>query len=121
MPAPTGAAERELPEPGQRELQLRGHADLPRARALLRRHRGRALPDQPERAVEQLERALTWFRQHGDHYNTARTLTNLAEARLAQGRPAEAAVAIDEALVLLGRENAVLHLPFLHALRERTT
>ncbi|WP_405018736.1 tetratricopeptide repeat protein [Kitasatospora sp. NBC_00070] len=99
----------------------RGRADVPRARALLRRHRGRALASEPARAVEQLELALSWFREHGDDYNTARTLTNLAEARLAQGRPAEAAVAIEEALVLLGRENAALHLPFLHALRERAS
>lgn len=97
----------------------RGYADLPRARALLQRHRGRALAGEPDRAVSELEQALAWFRVGGDDYNLARTLTNLAEARLAQGRPAEAVIAIEEALVLLTRENAVLHLPYLHALRER--
>lgn len=100
-----------------------GAADLPRARALLDRHRGRALRGRGHRAeaVERLERALRFFRDSGEAYNTARTLTDLAETLLDGGEPEAALPLIDEALAALGRENAAYHVARLRVLRERCT
>ncbi|MFE6622572.1 tetratricopeptide repeat protein [Streptomyces sp. NPDC057740] len=98
-----------------------GAADLPRARALLERHRGRALRGQGRRteAVERLQRALRFFRDTGEAYNTARTLTDLAETLLDGGESQAALPLIDEALAALGRENAAYHVAHLRVLRER--
>ncbi|MGW6911217.1 tetratricopeptide repeat protein [Streptomyces sp. NPDC054940] len=98
-----------------------GAADLPRARALLERHRGRALRGLGRRteATERLERALRFFRETGEAYNTARTLTDLAETLLDGGESDAALPLIDEALAALGRENAAYHVARLRELRER--
>jgi tetratricopeptide (TPR) repeat protein len=98
-----------------------GAADLPRARALLERHRGRALRGLGRRAeaVERLERALAFFRAGGEAYNTARTLTDLAETRLTGGEFTAARALIDEATAALRDEKAEQHLAYLRSLRER--
>ncbi|MER7402728.1 tetratricopeptide repeat protein [Streptomyces sp. NPDC000070] len=101
-----------------------GAADLPRARALLERHRGRALRGlgRREEAVAHLERALGFFRSGGsggEAYNAARALTDLAETHLDGGAPEAALPLIDEALAALARENATYHVAHLRALRER--
>lgn len=98
-----------------------GAADLPRARALLERHRGRALRGLGRRteATDRLERALRFFRDIGEAYNTARTLTDLAETFLDGGESDAALPLIDEALAALGRENAAYHVARLRVLRER--
>ncbi|MFC9481942.1 MULTISPECIES: tetratricopeptide repeat protein [Streptomyces] len=98
-----------------------GAADVPRARALLERHRGRALRDlgRLDEAQEHVERALTAFRARGEAYNTARALTDLAEIRLAGEEPAEALSLADEAIRILSEENADQHVEYLRRLRER--
>ncbi|AXG81299.1 tetratricopeptide repeat protein [Streptomyces paludis] len=94
---------------------------LPRAHALLARHRGRALRGlgdfEGSRAL--LTEALAHFRSTGEAYNTARTLTDLAETHLDEDDPAGALPLIDEALVALDKEGAAHHLGLLRALRER--
>ncbi|WP_327400023.1 tetratricopeptide repeat protein [Streptomyces sp. NBC_01288] len=98
-----------------------GAADLPRARALLERHRGRALRGlgRQDEAVERLDRALAFFRAGGEAYNTARTLTDLAETRLNSGEFTAARALIDEATAALRDEKAEQHLEYLRRLRER--
>ncbi|MFD5746698.1 tetratricopeptide repeat protein [Streptomyces sp. NPDC127033] len=98
-----------------------GARDLPRARALLERHRGRALRGLGRfaEARERLETALGFFGTGADPYNTARTLTDLAETHLAEGDPEGALPLIDEAAVTLDKEKAAHHLAHLRALRER--
>ncbi|MGW3284231.1 tetratricopeptide repeat protein [Streptomyces sp. NPDC001002] len=98
-----------------------GAADLPRARALLERHRGRALRGLGRRAeaVERLEDALRFFRATGEAYNTARTLTDLAQTHLEGGASDLALPLIDEAMAALGRENAEYQVAVLRVLRER--
>lgn len=99
-----------------------GAADLPRARALLERHRGRALRGlgRQAEAVERLDRALAFFRASGEAYNTARTLTDLAETRLNSGEFTAARALIDEATTALRDEKAEQHLEYLRSLRERS-
>ncbi|MFD3514601.1 tetratricopeptide repeat protein [Streptomyces sp. NPDC058657] len=105
-----------------------GAADLPRALALLSRHRGRALAGlgRPEEGRALLGAAVRSFRTlgaGGDTYNTARALTDLARTHVDGTRPASAterAAAlplIDEALALLEDEQAVHHLAYLRQLR----
>ncbi|WP_405889006.1 tetratricopeptide repeat protein [Streptomyces sp. NBC_01136] len=98
-----------------------GARDLPRARALLERHRGRALRGLGRRdeARERLERALRFFRESGEAYNTARTLTDLAETHLDGGEFAAALPLVDEAIAALAREKAAYQLAHLRTLRER--
>lgn len=98
-----------------------GAADLPRANALLERHRGRALRGlgRVGEAGERLAEALRFFRASGDAYNTARALTDLAENALASGDTATALALVDEAHPLLDREGAAYHLIYLASLRER--
>lgn len=100
-----------------------GASDLPRARALLERHRGRALRGQGnrEQARERLHSALRFFRDSGDTYNTARTLTDLAETSLADDDPAGALPLIEEAVAALATERAGYHLAYLGSLRQRCT
>ncbi|MEV7084958.1 tetratricopeptide repeat protein [Streptomyces sp. NPDC093085] len=101
-----------------------GAGDLPRARALLQRHRGRALRVGGDYtgARERLESALASFRRGGeayDPYNAARTLTDLAETCLLQDEPQRALALIDEAEATLDKEKAAQHLTHLRGLRER--
>lgn len=97
-----------------------GGGDLPRARALLQRHRGRALRGLArwEAARGRLTDALGFFRDSGDVYNTARTLTDLAEVETAAGRHGAALPLIDEAISALAGERADFHLARLRVLRE---
>ncbi|MGW3043232.1 tetratricopeptide repeat protein [Kitasatospora sp. NPDC001159] len=95
--------------------------DVPRARALLKRHRGRAL-----RGLAEYERARTWlvqalseFRRLRDNYNAARTLTNLAETWADTLATEQALAAIDEAVAILDREQAEPHLRYLAGLRQQ--
>ncbi|MFD7071872.1 tetratricopeptide repeat protein [Streptomyces sp. NPDC059913] len=97
-----------------------GVADLPRARTLLERHRGRALRVSGETAAarEKLEAALRDFRASGDTYNTARTLTDLAETRLDESDTGAALPLIDAAITELDGQNATYQLAYLRHLRE---
>ncbi|GAA3486667.1 tetratricopeptide repeat protein [Streptomyces cremeus] len=102
-----------------------GAADLPRAHALLERHRGRALAGlgRTGEARGRLEAALRHFRASADAYNTARTLTDLARTHVDGTRragPAEQAAAlplVDEAIAVLERERGDAHLGYLRRLR----
>ncbi|MDY0815762.1 tetratricopeptide repeat protein [Kitasatospora purpeofusca] len=96
-----------------------GAADVPRARALLHRHRGRALRGlgRFDEAAQRLATAREFFRDSGERYNTARVLTDLAELHLDAADHAGALPLIDEAVLLLSRENATVHLTYLAGLR----
>ncbi len=96
-------------------------ADVPRARALLERHRSRALRGlgRLDEAQEHARRALAAFRANGEAYNTARALTDLAEILLAAEEPAAALPLTDEAIRILSEENADQHVEYLRRLRER--
>ncbi|MFI9162679.1 tetratricopeptide repeat protein [Kitasatospora aureofaciens] len=96
-----------------------GSADLPRARALLSRHRGRALRGlgRFDRARAALEEAVAFFRGTDEGYNTARALTDLAQALIEQGHGAQALPLLDEAGTLLERQGARFHLAPLGVLR----
>ncbi|WP_424212911.1 ATP-binding protein [Streptomyces sp. BI20] len=95
-----------------------GWTDLPRARALLLRHRGRALrgtgPLDESRRL--LEDAAEFFATHGDPYNRARTLTDLAETLHLAGENETALARITEAERLLP-ESATPHRAYLAGLR----
>jgi tetratricopeptide (TPR) repeat protein len=97
-----------------------GSEDLPQARALLQRHRGRALRGLArwDEARGRLATALTAFRENGDAYNTARALTDLAEVETAAGQHAAALPLIDEAIATLTVERAEYHVTRLRVLRE---
>ena len=97
-----------------------GTDDVPRGRALLERHTGRALRGlaRREEAEQRLQRALAFFRETGESYNTARTLTDLAELRIDAEEIAAAVPLIDEALTLLTSEEAGRHMDRLQALRD---
>lgn len=97
-----------------------GADDVPRARALLERHSGRALRGLGRRAEaeERLQRALTFFRDSGEAYNTARTLTDLAELRIDGEERAAAVPLIDEALPLLRNDDATRYADRLQTLRD---
>ncbi|MFC9248750.1 tetratricopeptide repeat protein [Streptomyces sp. NPDC057136] len=103
--------------------QDEGAADLPRARALLERHRGRALRGLGRRdeAIEALGRAVERFRAIDDMYNTARALTDLAETRLDGDETDAALPLIDEAITTLTGLRAEYHLSHLLRMRERCT
>ncbi|MEU6173170.1 ATP-binding protein [Streptantibioticus parmotrematis] len=97
-----------------------GHADLPRARALLRRHRGRALRGLGRRreARDLGREALEYFRGDGhDPYNAGRTLTDLAEIELDAQDYAAAVPLLDEAIATLAAQRAGYHVDRLKALR----
>jgi hypothetical protein len=100
-----------------------GFADLPRARALLERHRGRALRGLGRfgPARSRLDTALAFFRDPAtaEPYNEARVLTDLAETERAAGEYAAALRLIDQAAPLLARQNAAVHLDYLDVLRRQ--
>ncbi|MDQ0988134.1 tetratricopeptide repeat protein [Streptomyces sp. V2I9] len=98
-----------------------GAGDLPRARALLERHRGRALRGlgRLDEAEGHVRRALAAFRASGEAYNSARALTDLAEILLAREEPAAALPLVDEAIRILSEENAEQHVEYLRRVRER--
>ncbi|HEV7626980.1 MAG TPA: tetratricopeptide repeat protein, partial [Streptomyces sp.] len=98
-----------------------GSMDLPRAGALLDRHRGRALRGlgRREEAEASLRKALEYFRESGDTYNSARTLTDLADTSLDGEDSATALPLIEEAIASLTAEGAKYHLAYLESLRER--
>ncbi|MFB7914357.1 hypothetical protein [Streptomyces sp. NPDC056061] len=98
-----------------------GLADVPRATTLLERHRGRALRGlgRGEEARRRLEAALHDFRTAGDTYNTARTLTDLAETWLDEDDTDAALPLIDEAITTLDGQRAEYHLSHLRRMRAR--
>ncbi|MFG2404593.1 hypothetical protein ACGFR8_09730 [Streptomyces brevispora] len=101
--------------------QDEGTADVPRARALLERHRGRALRGLG-RFVESRDRlgaALRYFRANGDTYNTARALTDLAENWLDASDTAAARPLIEAAISTLSGQSAEYHVTHLRGMRER--
>ncbi|MCB5168885.1 ATP-binding protein, partial [Streptomyces bambusae] len=97
-----------------------GAADLPRAFALTRRHRGRALrgTGRYEESRGLLTAAAEFFAAQGEAYNRARALTDLAETLHDAGENAAALLRIAEAEHLLPR-SAVPHLGYLAGLRLR--
>lgn len=101
--------------------QDEGAADVPRARALLERHRGRALRGlgRFEESRDRLETALRHFRSSGDTYNTARTLTDLAETWLDASDTTAARPLIEAATMTLTGQSAEYHVAYLHGMRER--
>ncbi|MFF3393866.1 tetratricopeptide repeat protein [Streptomyces sp. NPDC002669] len=102
-----------------------GAADVPRAEALLERHRGRALRGlgRREEARRRLETALSYFRPEdgsgGDTYNTARTLTDLAETWLDEENTGAALPLIEAAITTLDGQRAEYHLSHLRHMRDR--
>ncbi|MGN5632907.1 tetratricopeptide repeat protein [Streptomyces sp. AC154] len=100
-----------------------GTADVPRARALLERHRGRALRGlgRFEESRQRLETALRHFRADGDTYNTARTLTDLAETWLDESDTATARPLVEAAITTLSGQSAEYHVAYLRSMRERCT
>ena len=98
-----------------------GFAELHRARALLLRGRGRALNGLGRRdeALALLTSARKRFSGIGDAYNVGRTLTDLAAVHLDRGAAASALPLVREAIPLLEREYATLHLGRLHELRQQ--
>ncbi|MGW6916228.1 tetratricopeptide repeat protein [Kitasatospora sp. NPDC054939] len=98
-----------------------GAADLPRARALLVRHRGRALRGLGRFAESRrlLTEALGRFEASGEPYNTARVLTDLAETHLDEGAGQAAAPLIERAAAVLRRQNATAQLELVDLLRLR--
>lgn len=100
-----------------------GAADVPRARALLERHRGRALRGlgRFEESRDRLDTALGHFRADGDTYNTARTLTDLAETWLDQSDVTAARPLIEAAMTTLSGQSAEYHVAYLRSMRERCT
>ncbi|MFJ5233147.1 tetratricopeptide repeat protein [Kitasatospora sp. NPDC088391] len=97
-----------------------GQADLPRARALLHRHRGRALRGlgRFESAATSIEEAVAFFRGTGEDYNLARALTDLAQTLIDQRRGPDALPLLDEAAALLERGGATFQQVPLRVLRE---
>jgi tetratricopeptide (TPR) repeat protein len=98
-----------------------GAADLPRARALIERHKGRALfgLGRHEEARERLERARDFFAAQGEGYNEARALTDLAETLHLAGEDDAALVRIEDAVRLLIPQQAAPHLHYLAVMRQR--
>ncbi|MEU9376135.1 ATP-binding protein [Streptomyces sp. NPDC048255] len=97
-----------------------GADDLPRAFALSRRHRGRALRGMGrlDESRRLLETVTDFFGQRGEAYNQARALTDLAETLHDAGENTEALTKIAAAERLL-TPAATPHLGYLAALRLR--
>ena len=91
-----------------------GAADLPRARALLLRHRGRALRGlgRLDEARELLDSALRAFGEldgpagPGDRYNAARTLTDLADTFSTRATAPRRCLLMTWAIGILTKEGA---------------
>lgn len=98
-----------------------GRADLPRARPLIERHRGRALrgAGRLEEAMALLDGAVRSFQDIGDDYNRARALTDLAETHVLAAAPAAALPLIDEAIALLDAQKAAYPLAYARSVRAR--
>ncbi|QKW05674.1 ATP-binding protein [Streptomyces sp. NA04227] len=99
-----------------------GFEDAPRGRALLLRHRGRALRGlgRFDEAARFLSGALVFFEEtQKEAYNAARTLTDLGEVHLEAEDLAAALPLLDRALRILGEENASPHADRVRRLRER--
>ncbi|MEU3184107.1 tetratricopeptide repeat protein [Streptomyces sp. NPDC006923] len=96
---------------------------LPRARALLERHRGRALRGLGRFAParQRLDAALDFFRalDTTEPYNEARVLTDRAETERDAGDYAAALRLVDEAAPLLGGQKAAIHLDYLDVIRRQ--
>ncbi|MFF2521046.1 tetratricopeptide repeat protein [Streptomyces liangshanensis] len=94
---------------------------LPRARALLERHRGRALRGLGRFAParQRLAVALEFFRAPGtaEPYNEARVLTDQAETEYAAGDHATALRQVEEAAAILRGQQATAHLDYLDMIR----
>ncbi|MFF8732051.1 ATP-binding protein [Streptomyces sp. NPDC015171] len=97
-----------------------GAEDLPRAFALSRRHRGRALRGMGrlDESRSLLTAVAEFFGEQGEAYNQARALTDLAETLHDMGENTEALAKIEEAERLLP-SSATPHLGYLAALRLR--
>lgn len=97
-----------------------GAEDVPRALALIWRHKGRALRmmGRFEESRVLLERAGDFFKEQGEAYNHARALTDLAETLHEAGENAEALLRITDAERLLD-PSAIPHLGYLAGLRLR--
>lgn len=97
-----------------------GARDVARALALAERHQGRALRGMGRLAESQrlLESATDFFKEQGESYNRARSLTDLAETLLDAGENTEALTKIAEAESLL-TPAAAPHLQYLAGLRLR--
>ncbi|MFW6692880.1 tetratricopeptide repeat protein [Streptomyces sp. MAR4 CNX-425] len=98
-----------------------GHADLRRALPLIVRHRGRAMRVDGRfgEAVTLLGAAVESFEVIGDDYNRARALTDLADTHELAGAPAAALPLIDQAIALLGAQEATYPLAFARSVRAR--
>jgi len=98
----------------ERGLTLYAHAGgNPRGEAIMRRHLARArtrLADYPAAATH-LHTALDTFTGLGDAYGQAATLADIADLHLAQGTPADAVTAMEQALPIAGQAAS----PFLLA------
>ncbi|MFJ2647426.1 tetratricopeptide repeat protein [Streptomyces sp. NPDC087420] len=94
---------------------------LPRARALLERHRGRALRGLGRFAParQRLAAALEFFRAPAtaEPYNEARVLTDQAETERDAGDYAAALRLVEEAAAILGAQKATGHLDSLDLIR----
>ncbi|WP_202532760.1 ATP-binding protein, partial [Streptomyces sp. SID3212] len=94
---------------------------LPRARALLERHRGRALRGLGRFAParQRLAVALEFFRapDTAEPYNEARVLTDQAETERDAGDYTAALRLVDEAAAILGGQKATAHLDSLDLIR----
>ncbi|MFG2497930.1 ATP-binding protein [Streptomyces sp. NPDC048441] len=97
-----------------------GAQDVARALALAERHQGRALRGMGRLADARrlLESATDFFKEQGENYNRARSLTDLAETLHDAGENAEALTKITEAEGLL-TPAAAPHLRYLAGLRLR--
>ena len=97
-----------------------GAEDLPRAFALSRRHRGRALRGMGrlDESRGLLTAVAEFFGDQGEAYNQARALTDLAETLHDMGENTEALAKIAQAEPLLP-PSATPHLGYLAALRLR--
>lgn len=100
-----------------------GEQDVPRARAILAHHIGRALRGwgRHDEAVRQLHTALVAFRtlDAPDRYNEGRVYMSLGETQLEAEQPELARVCLDRAVDVMTQEGAALQLADAAYLRAR--
>ncbi|MET9144149.1 NB-ARC domain-containing protein [Streptomyces sp. NPDC004042] len=99
-----------------------GREDLPRARALLEHHTGRAQAKQGrfDEAVDRFNTALVQFRDlpgGADRYNEGRVYMSLGETHLAAGAVEHALVCLDKAVDIMSVEGAEPQLAYALELR----